>query len=43
MTPGKIFDVVAVVCFAIASYPMSPPVNMIGLGLVFFTLGHIFP
>jgi len=45
MTPGRIFDVVALVCFAISTvpWPPQPPVNLTGLGLVFFTLGHLFP
>jgi len=44
MSPGHIFDVVAIVCFAIAAMPLvSPPVNLTALGLVFFVLGHLFP
>jgi len=44
MSPGRIFDIVAVICFAISCVPWpQPPVNLTGLGLVFFTLGHLFP
>jgi len=44
MNPGRVFDIVAIVCFGIASIPqLTPPVNMTALGLVFFALGHIFP
>ena len=43
MSTGKIFDVVAIVCFAVAAIPMAQPANMTALGLVFFTLGHLFP
>jgi len=43
MSPGRIFHVVAIVCFAIAAMPFQPPVNLVALGLVFFTLGHMFP
>jgi len=44
MSPGHIFDVVAIVCFAISTIPQfTPPVNLTALGLVFFTLGHLFP
>jgi len=44
MSPGRVFDVVAIVCFAIAASPWPPPpVNLTALGLVFFTLGHLFP
>jgi len=44
MSPGRIFDIVAIVCFGIASVPQfTPPVNLTALGLVFFTLGHMFP
>jgi len=44
MSPGRIFDVVAIVCFAISASPWpTPPVNLTALGLVFFTLGHLFP
>ena len=44
MSPGRIFDIVAIVCFAISAVPqLTPPVNMTVLGLVFFTLGHVFP
>ena len=43
MSPGRIFDVVAIVCFAIAAVPIAQPVNLTALGLVFFTLGHLFP
>jgi len=44
MSPGRIFDVVAIVCFAIAAAPWpQPPVNLTPLGLVFLTLGHLFP
>jgi hypothetical protein len=40
--PGFVFDVVAVVCFAVAAIPWPAPVNLVALGLVFFTLGHMF-
>ncbi len=44
MTPGRIFDIVAIVCFAVSTAPITTaPVNLTALGLVFFTLGHIFP
>lgn len=44
MSPGKIFDIVAIVCFAVSAGPWPVPgVNLLGLGLVFFTLGHMFP
>jgi hypothetical protein len=44
MSPGHIFDVVAIVCFALAAIPIpSNPVNLTALGLVFFVLGHLFP
>ena len=44
MKPGMVFDIVAIVCFFTASIPqLTPPVNMTALGLVFFTLGHLFP
>jgi len=45
MSPGRIFDIVAIICFAISAvpWPPVPPVNLMGLGLVFFTLGHLFP
>jgi len=45
MSPGRIFDIVAIACFGIASvpWPPQPPVNLMGLGLLFFTLGHLFP
>lgn len=44
MSPGRVFDIVAVICFAIAALPYpTAPVNITALGLVFFTLGHIFP
>jgi hypothetical protein len=43
MSTGKIFDVVAIVCFAISAIPITQPVNLVALGLVFFTLGHMFP
>jgi len=44
MSPAHIFDIVALVCFAISAvpWPPQPPVNLTGLGLVFFTLGHLF-
>jgi len=49
MSPARVFDIVAVVCFAVAAIPWppapSPPYafNLMSLGLVFFTLGHMFP
>ena len=43
MNPGRVFHIVALVCFAVAAIPISQPVNMTALGLVFFTLGHMFP
>jgi len=43
MSPGRVFDFVAVVCFGIEAMPFTKPVNLIALGLVFFTLGHLFP
>jgi len=43
MSPGRVFHTVALVCFAIAAIPWTPPVNLTALGLVFFTLGHMFP
>jgi hypothetical protein len=43
MSPGRIFDVVAVICFAVSASPWPQPVvNMTALGLVFLTLGHVF-
>jgi len=44
MGPGHIFDVVALVCFGLSAipWPPQPPVNLTALGLVFFTLGHMF-
>jgi len=43
MNPGRVFDIVAIVCFGIAAIPqIAPPVNLTALGLVFFTLGHLF-
>ena len=43
MSPGHIFDVVAIVCFGVATIPqLSPPLNLTALGLVFLTLGHLF-
>ena len=44
MSPGHIFDVVAIVAFGLAAvpWPPSPPVNLTALGLVFFTLSHLF-
>jgi hypothetical protein len=44
MTPGRIFDIVALICFGLAAVPIpAQPVNLTALGLVFFTLGHLFP
>lgn len=44
MSPGRLFDVVAIFCFAGAAIPITPqPMNLTALGLIFFTLGHIFP
>jgi hypothetical protein len=42
-SPGHVFDIVAIVCFAVAAIPWGSPVNLVALGLVFFTLGHLFP
>ena len=44
MSPGHIFDIVAIVCFALGAVPWAPqPPVWLPLGLVFFALGHIFP
>jgi hypothetical protein len=44
MSPGRVFDVVAIICFALAAIPIpAQPVNLTALGLVFFTLGHLWP
>jgi len=44
VSPGRIFDLVALVCFALSASPWpTPAVNLTALGLVFFTLGHLFP
>lgn len=43
MSPGRVFYVVAAICFGIAAVPIAQPVNLTALGLVFFTLGHMFP
>lgn len=44
MSPGRVFDVVAIICFAVSAVPFpTPPINLTALGLVFFTLGHLFP
>lgn len=41
MSPERVFDVVAIVCFAVSASPYpTPPVNLTALGLVFFTLAH---
>ncbi len=41
-SPHVVFNVVAVVCFAVAAIPWPAPVNLVALGLVFFTLAHMF-
>lgn len=42
MSPERVFDVVAIVCFAISASPWPVPVvNLTALGLVFFTLAHL--
>lgn len=43
MSPGRIFDFIAVVCFGLAAIPVTAPINTTALGLVFLTLGHMFP
>lgn len=45
MSPGRVFNIVAAICFGIAALPFPAPgnVNLVALGLVFFTLGHMFP
>jgi hypothetical protein len=44
MSPGRVFDVVAIVCFAVSATPWpQPPLNLTAVGLLFFTLGHLFP
>jgi len=48
MSPSKVFDVVAIISFGIAAIPWPTAPNpywqyLISLGLVFFTLGHMFP
>src|SRR5215831_13136370 len=44
MSPGRIFDIVAIACFAVAAIPWAPqPPVWVPLGLIFFTLGHLFP
>ena len=40
MSPERVFDVVAIVCFAVSASPYPTPVNLTALGLVFFTLAH---
>jgi len=41
MSPGRIFDVVAIVCFGCSAIPGAPG-GLLQIGLVFFTLGHMF-
>lgn len=43
MSPGHVFDLVAIACFAVAAIPWGIPVNLVALGLVFFTLAHLVP
>jgi hypothetical protein len=44
MSPGRIFDIVAIICFSISTIPqLTPPVNLTALGLAFFALGHLIP
>jgi len=41
---GTIFDLVAIICFFVAMVPQAPqPPIWQPLGLIFFTLGHLFP
>ena len=42
MSPGRVFHWVALGCFAAAALPIGLPVSLLALGLVFFTLGHLF-
>jgi hypothetical protein len=42
MSPGRVFDIVAIVCFAVSAIPGAPG-GLLQIGLVFFVLGHVFP
>jgi hypothetical protein len=42
MSPSRIFLIVALICFGLAAIPWpAMPINLIALGLVFFTLAHM--
>lgn len=43
MSPSRVFYCVAAACFAIAAIPVAGQVPWVPIGLLFFTLGHMFP
>jgi hypothetical protein len=42
MSPGRIFSIVAIACFAVSAVPGTPG-GLLQIGLVFFVLAHMFP
>lgn len=44
MTAGRLCYVVATVFFVVAAIPIpTQPVNLLAIGLAFFSLGHLLP
>jgi hypothetical protein len=41
MSPSRIFLIAALVCFALATLPIPIPINLIALGLTFFTIAQL--